>query len=83
MADGNSRPGHTIPPHSNGVHPKGQTAILRHAGQSETCGTFTPEDQGAPVMLVGSLAGIDRLTKLAQRHGIEPRTLIDYARKGA
>lgn len=57
--------------------------LLRHDGQTVTCGTFTPVDESLPpVLVVGSLASEARLTRLALRHSLEPRALILLAREG-
>lgn len=57
--------------------------LLRHDGQTSTCGTYIPEDESLPpVLVVGSLASEARLTRLALRHSLEPRALILLAREG-
>lgn len=55
--------------------------VLRHAGDAETCGTFTPEDDSPPVLMIGSRASDERIAKLAARHGIDPRVLVMFARQ--
>lgn len=55
--------------------------ILRHAGFTEQCGTFTPEDDGPPELWIGSRASDERIARLAARHGFDTRALIYFARK--
>jgi hypothetical protein len=55
---------------------------LRHAGCTDQCGTFTPEDDSPPELWIGSRASDERIERLAVKHGFDPRTLIYFARNG-
>lgn len=61
---------------------KAPAPILRHAGCTDHCGTFTPEDDSPPVLLIGSRASDERLERLAAKHGFDSRTLVYFARNG-
>jgi hypothetical protein len=68
-------------PRSEGIGPT--VPLVHHVGQTDACGTYIPEDESLPpVLVVGSLASEPRLTRLALRHSLEPRTLILLAREG-
>ncbi|KQP20569.1 hypothetical protein [Pseudorhodoferax sp. Leaf267] len=56
--------------------------LLQHAGCTDQCGTFLPEDDGPPVLVVGSLASPERMAALARRHGLEVDTLLASATTG-
>lgn len=56
--------------------------VLQHAGRSDQCGTFTPADDGPPVLIVGTLASPEKISSLAQRHGLEAQMLLAFAREG-
>lgn len=43
--------------------------VLQHDGESVRCGTFTPEDDSAPVLLVGRAAPVEAIYRAAIRHG--------------
>jgi len=57
--------------------------VLLHDGATNRCGTFTHEDDRPPVIVVGSLASIDHVHALANRHGLDACTLLAFARQGA
>jgi hypothetical protein len=54
--------------------------VLHHDGATNTCGTFTPEDASPAVLVIGSGASAERISRLAQRHGLDPRALMLFAR---
>lgn len=57
--------------------------VLRHDGPTETCGTFTPEDDSPLVLLIGSRASALRICDLAKRHSLDPRALLAFAQREA
>jgi hypothetical protein len=56
--------------------------IMRHDGESELCGTYVPEDDSPPIIMVGAKASEQRIANLAQRHRIDVRMLLTVVRKG-
>jgi hypothetical protein len=56
--------------------------LLQHAGCSDQCGTFTPEDDGPPVVIVGALASDESIRSVARRHGLDFLVVQAFARKG-
>jgi hypothetical protein len=56
--------------------------MLQHAGDSDACGTFTPEDGGPTAIVIGARAPAEALMRLATRHNLEPAALALFA-KGA
>lgn len=54
--------------------------ILQHAGHTDVCGTFTPEDDGPICIEVGARASAERLRRPA-RHHLEPESLLIFARR--
>jgi hypothetical protein len=50
--------------------------MLQHAGDTATCGTFTPEDGGPVALVIGSRAPKLAVRRLAQRHGLEADALM-------
>jgi hypothetical protein len=59
-----------------------QAPTLHHAGHTDTCGTFYPEDDSPPVVSIGSRAAEERIERLAARHGLDARALNLWARRG-
>jgi len=55
---------------------------LFHAGRTDQCGTFYPEDDSPSVIVVGSMAEPSRIHALARRHGMESSLLLQFARQG-
>lgn len=55
--------------------------ILQHAGDTDVCGTFTPEDESPTCIVVGARASAERLRRLAARHRLEPESLLLFARR--
>lgn len=55
--------------------------ILQHAGDTDVCGTFTPEDDSPTCIVVGACASAERLRRLAARHHLEPESLLIFARR--
>lgn len=55
--------------------------ILQHAGDSDACGTYTPEDGSPMAIVVGARAPVDKLRNLAARHGLEVDALVLFARR--
>lgn len=55
--------------------------VLQHVGDSDVCGTFTPEDDSPTYIVVGARASPDRLHRLAAKHGLEPEALLMFARR--
>lgn len=56
--------------------------VLRHAGDTTTCSTFTPEDDSQPVVFVGSRASAEQIGSLCHRHGLDCELVQAFARKG-
>ena len=56
--------------------------LLQHAGRSDQCGTFTPEEDGPPVVIVGTLASDESISNVARRHGLDFHLVQAFARKG-
>lgn len=56
--------------------------VLAHAGCTDQCGTFIPEEDGPPVLIVGSNARIEKIIALARRHGLDASVLHAFARSG-
>lgn len=48
------------------------------AGPYATCGTFTPEDDSPPTIMIGWFASDEACRREAARNGIEPATLIAF-----
>jgi hypothetical protein len=57
--------------------------MLQHAGNTDACGTFTPEDGGPTALVVGTRASKDDLRRLAARHGLELDALLRFAQSVA
>lgn len=55
--------------------------ILQHAGDTDACGTFTPEDGGPVAIVVGARASLEKLRSLAARHRLETDALVIFARR--
>lgn len=55
--------------------------VLQHAGDTDVCGTFTPEDDSPTCLVVGARASAERLRRLAARHHLEPESLLLFARR--
>lgn len=55
--------------------------ILQHISDSDICGTFTPEDGGPTLIVVGERASTERLRGLAAKHHLEPEALMMFARR--
>ena len=49
--------------------------VLQHAGCSDQCGTFPPEDDAPPVLVVGAMASHDRVVPLLLRLAEQRRAL--------
>lgn len=56
--------------------------VLQHAGHSDQCGTFTPENDGPPVVMVGALASEEALSSVSRRHGLDFQLVRAFAREG-
>nr|WP_145546407.1 hypothetical protein [Variovorax boronicumulans] len=56
--------------------------VLQHAGHSDHCGTFMPEDDAPPVLVIGSRAAAEKIEGLAKRHGLSAGMLLAFARAG-
>ena len=56
--------------------------MLQHAGDTDACGTFTPENGGPTAIVIGARASMEALRRLAARHQLEPDALVLFA-KGA
>lgn len=55
--------------------------ILQHAGDTDVCGTFMPEDDSPTCIVVGARASAERLRRLAAKHHLEPESLLLFARR--
>lgn len=55
--------------------------VLQHAGDTDVCGTFTPEDDSPTYIVVGARASAARLRRLAAKHSLEPEALLMFARR--
>ena len=56
--------------------------VLRHAGSTDYCGTFIPEDDSPPVLIIGARVNAERIEALARRHGLDVAMLLAFARAG-
>jgi len=54
--------------------------MLHHAGDSDACGTFTPEDDGPTCIVIGTRAPMNKLLSLAAKHHLEVAALARFAR---
>lgn len=52
--------------------------MLQHAGDTDACGTFTPEDEGPTRIVVGSRAPRMAVCRLASRHGLQAEDLLAF-----
>lgn len=55
--------------------------VLQHAGDTDVCGTFSPEDDSPTRIVVGARASTERLRRLAAKHRLEPESLLLFARR--
>lgn len=58
------------------IQPTNSVPVLVHDGDSERCGTFTPEDDSAPTLVVGRNAATEAIQRAAARHGVDPLALL-------
>ncbi|NPC57858.1 hypothetical protein [Caenimonas soli] len=65
---------------TRGYRPCIPARMLQHAGDSEACGTFTPEDGGPTAIVIGARAPMYSLRRLAARHNLEVDALALFAR---
>lgn len=63
------------------MHGELPTRMLQHAGATDVCGTFTPEDDGPVCIVVGALACAETLRRLAAKHHLEPEFLLLFSRR--
>lgn len=65
-----------------GAHAPAANAVpvLQHDGESDRCGTFTPEDDTPPVLLIGRKASPEAIHRAATRYGLDALALLHFAR---
>jgi hypothetical protein len=52
--------------------------MLQHAGDTATCGTFTPEDDSPTALVIGARASKRAVQRLAERHRLQPEDLYAF-----
>lgn len=55
--------------------------MLQHLGNCSDCATFTPEDDGPVVLMIGAHAAEDKLRNLARRHGLRLEDLLTFQKQ--
>lgn len=56
--------------------------LLCHAGSTDCCGTFIPEDDSPPVLIIGARASADKVQAQASRHSLDVAMLLAFSRSG-
>jgi hypothetical protein len=52
--------------------------MLQHAGDTDACGTFTPEGGAPTALVIGARAPRIAVRRLAERHGLQADDLIAF-----
>jgi hypothetical protein len=52
--------------------------MLQHAGDTDACGTFTPEGDAPTALVIGARAPRLAVARLARRHGLQVEDLIAF-----